>query len=252
MQTTANHTNQVEKDGLLTVFSLIESLQNPAFIIKPDGWIQAVNSRFVSRIGKTPKACIDHKIFDLLESDSHWLPLSKALEEQCASTLLSGKSSVFEDGSHGWSVTLNPIRADSGAVTSFFVSLQEIARPNESIEKSRSTRHGQLAAALEGTGASVWEWSLKTGELDWFGDACPIFGSEKNQECRSIDRFKESISPDDREKTFRLISEAIKTERALDIEFRVVQPDGSVRWIMMRGKPVYGSNGELDRYLGTA
>jgi PAS domain S-box-containing protein len=250
MPTTANHTNQAEKDGLLTVFSLIESLQNPAIIIKPDGLIQVVNSLFASRIGKTPKACIDHHIYDLLNSDFHCLPLAEALEKQCASTLLSGKSSVFEDGSHIWSVTLNPIRTDSGAVTSLFVSFQEIVQPSESIEESRSACQEKLAAAFEGTGAGVWEWSLKTGELDCSGDVGSIFGSEKKQLSLSLDRFKASIYPDDLENIFPLISEAVKTERALDIAFRVGQPDGSVRWIMMRGKPVYGSNGELDRYTG--
>ena len=242
--------NETSDNDHPTLFSLLESLPDPAIIIKPDGLIQVVNAHFASRIGKTPKACVDHSIYDLLNSDFHCLPPAEALVKQCASALLSGKSSVFQDGSHGWSVMFNPIRVDSGAVTSLFVSFQEIVPPCKSIEESRSASQEKLAAALDGTGAGVWEWSLKTGELVCYGDVGSIFGSEKKNLNLSLDRFKESIYPDDREYSSLLISEAINTNHALDIQFRVVKSDASVHWIMMRGKPLCGTNGTLDRYSG--
>ena len=243
---------QVEENGLPTVYSLLESLQTPAFIINPDGLSLAVNSLFASLIGKTPDACIGKNIYELYVEDCRLSPLVGVFEMQCASVLRRGKSSVFEDPGHAWKVTLNPVRSATGAITSLFAVFQEISQPTGRFVECTSAHQEKLASALEGSGAGIWEWTLKSGELDWFGDVGLIFGIEKKSLGDSFDTFIASISPDDREGISRSISEAGKTKSAIDLEFRVVQPDDSVRWIMMRGKPAgSGIGGPPDRYFGT-
>nr|WP_170181138.1 PAS domain-containing protein [Chlorobaculum thiosulfatiphilum] len=251
MPITTSKKHQAEENELPTVFSLLESLQTPAFIIHPDGRSLAVNSLFASCIGKTPDVCIGQNIYGLFVEDCRLSPLAGVLETQCASVLLSGKGGVFEDGNLAWKVTLNPVRSATGAITSLFVSLQDIARPRERSEESLSLQKENITQALDSARAGIWEWEPKTGEFDCFGEVWSIFGIEKKHQSHCIDRFRESIHPDDRERISRLISEPLDTECALDIEFRVAQPDGSVRWIMMRGKPVCRANGGPDRYFGT-
>jgi PAS domain S-box-containing protein len=248
MPITTSKKHQAEENELPTVFSLLESLQTPAFIIHPDGRSLAVNSLFASRIGKTPDVCIGQNIYGLFVEDCRLSPLAGVLETQCASVLLSGKGGVFEDGNLAWKVTLNPVRSATGAITSLFVSLQEISRSAERFEERTRAHPEKLASALKGSGAGIWEWTLKTGEFDWFGDVGSIFGIETTHPGHSFESFRESIYPDDRENISRSIQEAARTARAIDIEFRVARPDGSVRWILMRGNPGYRNNGEPDRY----
>ncbi|NTU50117.1 MAG: PAS domain-containing protein, partial [Desulfobulbaceae bacterium] len=243
--------HQAEVNDQPTVFSLLESLQDPAFIIKPDGQILAVNLIFASRIGKTPEECLDHTVTGLFAGDRCLSPLPGVFETQRASVLRCGKSSEFEDPDHAWKVTLNPVRSSNGEITSLFAILHEISQPaKRSVEESASAHQEELASVLEGSGAGIWEWTLKTGEIYWFGDVASIFGIEKKRLGQSFESFQESIHPDDRDKISRSIQEAARSGCAIDIGFRVVQPDGSVRWILMRGAPGYGKHGEPERYVG--
>ena len=143
---------QVEENGLPTVYSLLESLQTPAFIINPDGLSLAVNSLFASLIGKTPDACIGKNIYELYVEDCRLSPLVGVFEMQCASVLRRGKSSVFEDPGHAWKVTLNPVRSATGAITSLFAVFQEISQPTGRFVECTSAHQEKLASALEGSG----------------------------------------------------------------------------------------------------
>ena len=61
----------------------------------------------------------------------------------------------------------------------------------------------------------------------------------------------ESIHPDDREKAGRCVLTA-RSKTGHDETYRIVRPDGAVRWIRERGIPVSNAQGEVYRFVGTA
>ncbi|HZR45123.1 MAG TPA: PAS domain S-box protein, partial [Candidatus Manganitrophaceae bacterium] len=63
--------------------------------------------------------------------------------------------------------------------------------------------------------------------------------------------WMEAIHPEDRE---RVIQSATTNQvsGAYDEEYRIVRPDGSIRWIRDRAFPVKGPSGEVDRVTGIA
>jgi PAS domain S-box-containing protein len=62
--------------------------------------------------------------------------------------------------------------------------------------------------------------------------------------------FIDAVHPDDRE---RVLSEfENKPTGTWDLEYRVVRPDGSVRWIYDRGFPVHDKDGEISKIVGVA
>jgi len=63
--------------------------------------------------------------------------------------------------------------------------------------------------------------------------------------------FIASIHPDDRD---AFLAELTKKEQsvAFDHEYRILRPDGSIRWIWDRGFPVVDSDGRISRYVGLA
>lgn len=62
--------------------------------------------------------------------------------------------------------------------------------------------------------------------------------------------FVEVVHPEDLERLLTAMR-AIPYEKQEGVEFRIVQPDGTVRWALARGYPVRGENGEVDRVVGT-
>ncbi len=61
--------------------------------------------------------------------------------------------------------------------------------------------------------------------------------------------FIEAIYPEDTERVLSDL-DAQKTGQPFDHEYRIVQPDGTVRWVSDRGFPVRDKTGEVTRYAG--
>jgi len=77
-----------------------------------------------------------------------------------------------------------------------------------------------------------------------------IFGRSLESLRRSPRSFLDAIHGDDRERVARIVEE--QRETGFETEFRVVRPDGSVRWIRDRGFPVRDQSGKLYRVAGIA
>lgn len=73
--------------------------------------------------------------------------------------------------------------------------------------------------------------------------------------CKSLienpSSYEEVIHPDDRNNVLARLEEAAQNGR-FDEKFRIVRPEGSVRWIWVRGFPVREGDGKITRLVGTA
>ena len=63
--------------------------------------------------------------------------------------------------------------------------------------------------------------------------------------------FLEAIHPDDRDRVVQEL-DVKRGGRAFDHEYRIVLPNGAVRWVWDRGFPVHAADGSVDRYIGVA
>ncbi len=77
-----------------------------------------------------------------------------------------------------------------------------------------------------------------------------IWGRTRESLYRSPHSFLESIHPEDRERV-RAGLEA-HAQGSWDFEYRIIRPDGSVRWIRDRGFPIRNAAGELELMTGVA
>jgi PAS domain S-box-containing protein len=62
--------------------------------------------------------------------------------------------------------------------------------------------------------------------------------------------FLDIIHPEDREKMEQIIRREAQDQ--FDVEFRIIRPDGAVRWIRDRGFPIRDQNGKVYRIAGIA
>ncbi|MBN1534687.1 MAG: PAS domain S-box protein [Spirochaetes bacterium] len=60
------------------------------------------------------------------------------------------------------------------------------------------------------------------------------------------------VHPDDRGRLYEAIRLELEENVLSDIEYRIIRPDGAVRWIRARDYPVYNELGELYRAVGVA
>jgi PAS domain S-box-containing protein len=106
-----------------------------------------------------------------------------------------------------------------------------------------------LIAAQELGNTGSWARRLSTGEIYWSEEVFRIFGVDP----KTIPR-RELLSqlwhPDDRQFADRTIDDAARDKRNYEMDVRVVRPDGSLRYVHIRGQPVFDQSGETDEFIG--
>ena len=83
----------------------------------------------------------------------------------------------------------------------------------------------------------------------------PAYEEIWGRSCESLyanpESWAETIHPDDRASTYEKNEKGMLAER-FEFEYRIVRPDGSIRWIESRGFPVRDDAGNLVRIAGVA
>ena len=83
----------------------------------------------------------------------------------------------------------------------------------------------------------------------------PAYQIITGRSCRSLlenpSSYEEAIHPDDRVAVLARLEEAARSG-SFDERFRIVKPDGEIRWIWVRGFPRRDANGKITRLGGTA
>ncbi len=156
------------------------------------------------------------------------------------------------DGSIHWQMSRgNPLRDAHGQLTCYIGTAIDITdRKNTEIALIESK--AKLNQALEAARAGIWEWNLETNENIWSDEIWPLFGLTTSHEKPSFQLWTNTIHPDDREMAIQTVTAAAKNATELHVEYRVCLPDGSVHWLMSRGKPLSNDNNKTVCYIGTA
>ena len=104
--------------------------------------------------------------------------------------------------------------------------------------------------------ANVGMWDLYLGgdrpdNLFWSAGLCRIYGIDKDAFPRDFDTYLSHVHPDDRARARRLWAETFKSDTPLSDEYRIVRPDGSVRFILMQARFLHDQKRNTKRWAGT-
>ncbi|NYE38442.1 PAS domain S-box-containing protein [Nocardioides cavernae] len=109
----------------------------------------------------------------------------------------------------------------------------------------------RLAVDAAGVGAFVWD--LRTGELHWDDRLLELFGLDTDTFGGTIEAFNSLVHPDDLGRVSDALQVAIASCGEYTAEYRVVLPDGGLRWIEARGRALPVLDGvEAVRLVGAA
>jgi PAS domain S-box-containing protein len=64
-------------------------------------------------------------------------------------------------------------------------------------------------------------------------------------------RWLEALHSDDLEATIRTMKHALRTGKPIDVEYRILGPDGTWRWMRSTGSPRFGPSGAITRWYGS-
>src|SRR6266436_2800594 len=125
----------------------------------------------------------------------------------------------------------------------------------ELLTQESERRQAHLTEAQKLTHTGSWAWRLadrkmKTEHLseEWYR----IYGFDPAEEAPTWEEYLERVHPEDRLKWKGIIERAIVEKADYEHEFRILLPNGTVKWIYTVGHPVLSEAGDLEQFVGSS
>ena len=112
----------------------------------------------------------------------------------------------------------------------------------------RSEAYLTEAQRLSHTGTVAFN---ATAAVYWSEESYRIWGLDALQGLPSRETVLQRIHPDDRERVDLETEEALREKREFSLEFRMVRPDGTAKYIASTGRPLFSAVGELVEMVAT-
>ena len=107
----------------------------------------------------------------------------------------------------------------------------------------------RLSLATHVASIGVWEWDLRTNQSIWDDMCFEMYGVPRN-EAMSYDKWARLVHPDDLSQVEASLQRAIRLKSQDYVEFRIVRPDGSLRYVSSAQGAVLDEQGEPVRMVG--
>jgi len=109
----------------------------------------------------------------------------------------------------------------------------------------------RLSLASTAAGAGLWILDLKTNQYWATAQALQLFELPPDYEL-DLNTFINLVHPEDREKVKQAIRTASQSNDDARVTYRVVLADGTIRWLVSRGRRQPGPPGYADRLMGVS
>jgi PAS domain S-box-containing protein len=230
--------------------SLIDNANAPVIVWGPDQVVSRFNHAFERLTGRSTDEVVGKPLRVLFPGgtkDASLRQIVRAIEGESMETvelpilrsdgetrtvLWNSANILDEDGK-----TLLAVIAQGLDITERKLAEETLKRSEENLNLSVGTRMG------------TWNWDLLTDELEWSPRAKVMFGLAEDAEV-TRESFLEMLLPEDREGAEAAIEQALADKTDCDMEYRLVQPDGTVRWIYDLGRAYDDGSGEPMRMAG--
>jgi two-component system, cell cycle sensor histidine kinase and response regulator CckA len=209
-----------------------------------DGVITSWNAAAENMFGYSAEEMIGASIFKLIPEHLH------DQERELLERIRQGERVAFseterrrKDGGQLYvALSVSPIRNAQGTVigaSSIKRDVTEARRAQQALAESQERLELALRAARMGT----WHWNLKNDVMTWDEGLNQLYGVGLTQQVSRLDQFLERVHEDDREQVRREIQRAVDETGAVNIEFRIVLPNGKIRWLSDKGRLVRDAAG---------
>jgi PAS domain S-box-containing protein len=117
------------------------------------------------------------------------------------------------------------------------------------IEQGLRENEGRLRFSLEAGLLGIWQHDMSADRL-YCSPLCKTHFGRDAEAPLSHDEVLSTVHPEDRERAQQAIIDAIRSRASYILEYRVVWPDGSLHWLMVRGHATYTASGQPECTFG--
>jgi PAS domain S-box-containing protein len=144
-----------------------------------------------------------------------------------------------------WAAPLHDAKGNISCM-SIVADISDRKQAEETLRQSEE----RLRLALDAGKAGIWDWDIPNNQVTWSERIYEFHGLVPGTFGGKVEDFAALIHPEEQERVSAAIQKAIEEKTPYQIEFRILQPSGAVRWISTKGRVIYDATGVPVRMLG--
>jgi len=240
----------------------------PALIhsARPDGYLDYFNQRWLSYVGLSLEDLQGWGWTTVIHPED-----LEGIVEKWRASLANGKPFVQEarmrraDGEYRWQFLCKvPLRDMHGNIVKWYGSaidiedrklVEEALRASERkqrrIAEQLERERARLVEAQEVANIGSWELELQSLNVIWSDQTHRIFETDPSGFRPTRPRFLEFIHPEDRTKVDAAFKASLDNPSLCTVEYRIIMPDGSVKFLEERWQTFHDEQGKPVRVAGT-
>jgi diguanylate cyclase (GGDEF)-like protein/PAS domain S-box-containing protein len=149
------------------------------------------------------------------------------------------------------SMSIAPIYDAEGQVAGTMVTIADISRRKQA-ERALRESEAHLRLAMDAAQMGMWYWECDTDRFNYSDGLAVLFGRPVDAPLVDYRELKERLHHEDRELFDASLRHAVKQGNDVQLDYRVIWPDGSVHWVANRAQVHRGSDGRAVRVVGVA
>ncbi len=158
-------------------------------------------------------------------------------------------TSVMPFSDEYFKVTTLPVEDEQGNIMGGMVISQNVTELKQAEVQQREL-NTVLQLAIKTAKVGFWTLDMDTGELKWNTQQHHIYGITPQEFARDVDGWRKAVHPEDSEYANSRF-EAIATEgEVYDIRYRIIRPDGELRYINASGIALRDADGTITKLIG--
>ena len=159
---------------------------------------------------------------------------------------------VRKNGSRFWATGITTrLNDDAGHLIGFGKVFRDLTTEKEAQDRLRASEE-RLRVALIAARMGIWRWHVPTNTQRVDGSMARLLGLGAGDVVESYEQFREHIHPEDRAKVDAAFGSTLQGGQDMHVEFRVVWPDGSIRWLLDHGMVMRSETGAPEYLTGAA
>ena len=144
-----------------------------------------------------------------------------------------------------------PLRDTGGRAVRWYVLLTDIHERKEAEEKLRQSE-ADLQEAQRLAQIGSWKLDLSSGKVAVSPEIFRIFEAQPDEDVSSLEFWFDRIHPEDRRRVREHFDKCVAEKLNYEADYRIVLPDGTIKYQHSIGHPILSASGTLLEFLGTA
>lgn len=249
----ANPAHAVSPQSEERFHQLLSTVPQQIWTALPDGSINYVNQQVIDYFGRSFEVMIGTGWVDLVHPDDLHETILNWTRSLATGEIYENNFRLRRiDGVYRWHIARASALFDAeGNIIQWVGTSTDITQVKEA-EAALAISEAHLADAQARALMGSWELDLATrsgtGSAEWF----QVMGLDPAKGMPSMDDFLAAIHPQDLEAVRAHHAQALTEKNGSQFDFRIITPDGSIRWIEARLTTLFNDAGTPIRMVGTS